>query len=92
MYKDYIISDHKIHTQSQNKESISGSGSRYINQKKNGKKFILFVRETTTDGFGNTNPFYCFGYIDYITSTGEKPMNIEWYVEKPIMPKFLEAL
>lgn len=92
MYKDYVISEHKFHWQSQNKDTIKGSGSRYINQEKNGKKFILFVRETKNDGFGNTNPFYCFGYVDYITSTGEKPMSIEWEVEKPIMAKFLEAV
>lgn len=92
MYKDYIISEHKFHWQSQNKDTIKGSGSRYIDQKENGKKFILFVRETKNDGFGNTNPFYCFGYIDYITSTGEKPMSIEWEVKKPIMAKFLEAV
>ena len=92
MYKDYVISEHKFHWQSQNKDTIKGSGSRYINQKTNGKKFILFVRETKNDGFGNTNPFYCFGYVDYITSTGEKPMSIEWEVEKPIMAKFLEAV
>jgi len=92
MYKDYVISEHKFHWQSQNKDTIKGSGSRYINQKENGKKFILFVRETKNDGFGNTNPFYCFGYVDYITSTGEKPMSIEWEVEKPIMAKFLEAV
>lgn len=92
MYKDYIISEHKFHWQTQNKDTIKGSGSRYINQKTNGKKFILFVRETKNDGFGNTNPFYCFGYVDYITSTGEKPMSIEWEVEKPIMAKFLEAV
>lgn len=92
MYKDYVISEHKFHWQSQNKDTIKGSGSRYINQEKNGKKFILFVRETKNDGFGNTNPFYCFGYVDYITSTGEKPMSIEWKVEKPIMAKFLETV
>lgn len=92
MYKDYVISEHKFHWQSQNKDTINGSGSRYINQKENGKKFILFVRETKHDGFGNTNPFYCFGFVDYTTSIGEKPMSIEWYVETPIMQKFLEAV
>lgn len=30
--------------------------------------------------------------VDYITSTGEKPMSIEWEVEKTIMAKFLEAV
>lgn len=92
MYKDYVISEYKFHWQSQSKESYNNSGSRYINQKKNGKKFILFVRESINDGFGNTNPFYCFGFVDYITSSGEKPMSIEWHVETPIMPKFLEAV
>ena len=92
MYEDYVISESKFHWQSQNKDTISGSGSRYIKQRENGKKFVLFVRETKNDGFGNTNPFYCFGFVDFIASSGEKPMSIEWDVEKPIMAKFLEAV
>ncbi len=92
LYKDYIISKDKFHWQSQNKDSHSGSGKRYTEQKSNGKKFILFVRETKNDGFGNTNPFYCFGFVDYISSTGDNPMNIEWKVEKEILPAFLEAI
>lgn len=60
--------------------------------KRKRKEVILFVRETKTDGFGNTNPFYCFGFVDFIAYSGEKPMSIEWEVKTPIMPKFLEAI
>ena len=79
MYKDYMISESKFHCQ--NKDTPLGTGKRFIEQKSNGKKIILFVRETKKDG-----------YVNYISSIGEKPMSIEWEVQKPIMAKFLEAV
>jgi superfamily II DNA or RNA helicase/HKD family nuclease len=91
-YNDYVISEHKFHWQSQNSDSHKGSGQRFVLQKENKKKFLLFVREFKKDGFGNTCPFYCFGFVDYISSHGDFPMNIEWKVEQPIMAKFVKAV
>lgn len=63
-----------------------------MEQARNKKRFVLFVREDKRDGFGNTNPFICFGLVDYVSSTGDRPMGIEWQMQKPILPRFLRAV
>ena len=40
---------------------------------------------------GNTAPFYCFGFVNYVSSTGDFPMSITWQTQQPIMPQFLRA-
>lgn len=91
-YDDYLISENRFHWQSQNTDSHAGRGNRFVEQKENNKKFILFVREYKKDGFGNTCPFYCFGLVDYLRSNGDFPMNIEWQLKQPAMPQFLKAV
>ena len=91
-YDDYVISPERFHWQSQNSDSHAGRGQRYVDQRQNGKRFILFVREAKRDGFGNTMPFYCFGLVDYVSSHGDRPMNIEWQLRKPVMPQFVTAV
>ena len=92
MYDDYVISENKFHMKSQNTDSHSGSGKRFVEQAQNHKKFILFVREDKKDGFGNTCPFYCFGLVDYISSRDDRPMSIDWKVQQPILPQFIKAV
>lgn len=89
-YDDYVVSEYKFHWQSQNSDSHKGRGLRFVEQAKNKKKFLLFVREYKRDGFGNTCPFCCFGLVDYISSTGDKPMSINWRMQHPILPQFLK--
>lgn len=91
-YKDYLINETRFHWQSQNTDSHDGSGQRYVQQDRNNKKFVLFVRANKNDGYGNTCPFYCFGLVDYISSTGDKPMNITWKLHEVAMPQFLNAI
>ena len=91
-YDDYLISERKFHWQSQNIDSHQGRGSRFVEQSKNHKRFILFVREFKQDAFGNTCPFYCFGELNYLSSHGDKPMNIEWELLRPALGRFLEAV
>lgn len=91
LYEDYAISAKQFHWQSRNKVRInSEEGQRIINQKKNGWKFILFVRDTKTDEFGNTNGYYCLGLMDYESSIGECPMNVVWDMQNPIPGFILE--
>lgn len=92
MYNDYVVSEYEFHWESQNTDSHTGKGKRFVKQKENGKKFLLFVRENKKDGFGNTCPFICFGLIDYISSKGDKPMKINWQMHQPILPRFLNAV
>ena len=92
MYDDYVVSENQFHWKSQNTDTHQGSGKRFVQQAINKKKFVLFVRESKEDGFGNTNPFYCFGLIDYISSYDNKPMSIDWRLHQPILPKFVKAV
>lgn len=92
MYNDYVVSENEFHWESQNTDTRAGRGGRYVRQKENGKKFLLFVRENKQDGFGNTCPFICFGLIDYISSKGDKSMKINWRTHQPILPSFLSAV
>ena len=92
MYNDYVVSENEFRWESQNTDSHQGRGQRFVEQKQNGKKFLLFVRENKKDGYGNTCPFYCFGLVDYICSKEDKPMKINWQMHKPILPRFLSAV
>ncbi len=92
MYNDYVVSDNEFRWESQNTDSHQGKGRRFVEQKSNGKKFLLFVRENKKDGYGNTCPFICFGLVDYISSKEDKPMKINWQTHQPILPQFLNAV
>lgn len=91
-YEDYVVSERLFHWQSQNSESHSRGGQRFVNQSTNHKHFMIFVRENKNDGFGNTCPFYCFGFGQYVSSSGDRPMNVLWSMEHSIMPQFLKAM
>ena len=89
MYDDYAINESLFHWQSQNSASPTTSkGISYINQKKNGKKILLFVREKADDEFGNTMGYVFIGEGFINRHYGSKPMNIEWELNEPI-PHFL---
>jgi hypothetical protein len=92
MYDDYVVSESQFHWKSQNTDTHQGKGKRFVEQGKNKKKFLLFVRENKHDGFGNTCPFYCFGLVDYISSRDDKPMSIDWRMHQPILPQFIKAV
>ncbi len=92
MYDDHVICEDRFHWKSQNTDSHQGRGRRFVEQRTNGKKFLLFVREYKTDGYGNTCPFICFGLIDYIESRDDKPMSIDWRMHHPILPQFINAV
>ncbi|MFS1425316.1 DUF3427 domain-containing protein [Shewanella sp. 10N.286.48.B5] len=89
MYHDYAISPTLFHWQTPNSSKpCSGRGLSYINQSKNGKTFILFVREQAKDQHGRTMGFVNFGPIDFVKYEGSQPMNITWKLKHP-MPAYL---
>lgn len=92
-YNDYLINEEYFHWQSRNSDSHANNGGRrYIEQKQNKTKIILFIREEKRDGFGNTMPFHCFGLVDYVSSHDDFPMNVTWRLQKPAMPQYLKAI
>lgn len=91
-YEDYAISANQFHWQSMNGVRIdSEEGQRIIQQPTNGWKYILFVRDTKKDEYGNTNGYYCLGLIDYNSSIGERPMNVVWDMQHSIPGFILET-
>jgi hypothetical protein len=89
LYNDYAISEVLFHWQSQNAtRSDTGKGLTYINHKKEDKIILLFIREKSTDEYGNTMGYVFIGRADFVDSYGTKPMNIKWRLEEP-MPNYL---
>ncbi len=87
-YEDYAINEALFNWQSQNNASHQNAGRRYVEQKSNGRKFLLFVRENKVDAYGFTSPYYCLGLVDYVKSHGDKPMTIIWAMHNHI-PGFI---
>ena len=93
LYDDYVINENFFHWQSQNTDAHTNSGGkRYVDQAKTRNKILLFVREEKRDGFGNTCPFHCFGFVDYVSSHGNRPMNVTWKLKEAVMPQYLKAI
>ncbi|MBD7983998.1 DUF3427 domain-containing protein [Sporosarcina sp. Sa2YVA2] len=88
-YEDYAISDRLFHWQSQNRTSDSSpTGKRYINQRQNGNKIALFVRDTKKkDGY--TAPFMFLGTADYVSHEGNSPISFVWRLHEK-MPARME--
>ncbi len=88
-YADYPISQTLFHWQSQNTASpTTNAGKRYINHHRSGTNVVLFVRERKKDSRGETMPYHCLGSATYIHHESERPMNIEWRLERE-MPGWL---
>lgn len=90
LYRDYSISDSLFHWQSQSTTSEESKvGQRYINQKKNKARILLFVREEKENTSGSF-PYTFLGPVEYLSHEGSKPMSIVWNVLYPTPPRFLE--
>ena len=89
MYDDYAINEVLFHWQSQNASRPDiGKGLSYIQHKENGKKILLFVREKSSDEFGNTMGYVFIGEGNIKDYYGSKPMSINWELSEP-MPHYL---
>ncbi len=87
MYDDYAVNEMIFHWQSQNKaRPDKGVGLTYIEQEKNEKNILLFVRESNEDAYKNTMSFVFLGKVNYLSHYGSKPMSINWQLEVPIPP------
>lgn len=89
MYDDYAVNESQFHWQSQNSaRPDKGKGLSYIQHKEEGKRILLFVREKSTDEFGNTMGYVFLGEGNIMDHHGEKPMSINWELLEP-MPHYL---
>ena len=84
-YEDFAVSPSRFHWQSQSTTSEdSPTGQRYILQKQNDTRFLLFVRPKPGD------PFIFLGPLHYVSHTGSRPMSIYWDLEHPMPAWFFE--
>jgi hypothetical protein len=89
MYNDYAVSDTLFHWQSQNATSPeSPKGLSYIHHQSSGKKILLFIREKSTDQYGNIMGYVFAGDAIFQDYYGSKPMSINWQLREPL-PNYL---
>ena len=89
MYNDYAVSDTLFHWQSQNATSPESSkGLSYISHEASNKHILLFIREKSTDQYGNTMGYVFVGDGKLKDYYGSKPMSINWQLSEPI-PNYL---
>jgi superfamily II DNA or RNA helicase/HKD family nuclease len=79
-YNDYALNRNTFVWQTQNKDdSTTAAGKRYINQAETKHDVLMAVRESSDGG-----PFKLVGLVDYLSSTGSKPMSIHWHLRVPM--------
>jgi superfamily II DNA or RNA helicase/HKD family nuclease len=84
-YEDFALSPSRFHWQSQSTTSEDApTGQRYVRQRENGARFLLFVRPTKND------PFMFLGPLRYVSHSGSRPMSIYWDLDYPIPAWFFE--
>lgn len=84
-YEDYAISAELFHWQSQSGVSPeSPTGRRYVEQERNGWRFLLFVRSTVHD-----LAYTYLGPVHYVSHVGSRPMSITWRMQSPIPGRWL---
>ena len=91
MYRDFAISPELFHWESQNKTGVaSAAGQRYLNQRTNGARILLAVREEKQDPWGATMPYVLLGPADFVSHQGERPIAITWRLRRPIPAEVFE--
>lgn len=79
MYRDYAISPELFHWDSPHTtRQDSGPGRRWLEQRVNGVRILLAVREHKTDPWGATAPYALLGPADFVSAEGEQPIGITW--------------
>ncbi|WP_066014546.1 DUF3427 domain-containing protein [Endozoicomonas atrinae] len=91
-YKDYFMDPRTFHWQSQNQTSHSSSvGQHFIHHKQENYQIHLFVRKQVKQ-YNITLPFMYLGQVDYVSSSGDKPMSIVWKLQNAVPLNIFEDL
>ncbi len=91
-YKDYFMDPRTFHWQSQNQTSHSSKvGQHYVDHTKLGYRIHLFVRKQVKQ-YNITLPFMYLGQVDYVSSSGDKPMNVVWKLHHTVPLDLFEDL
>ena len=91
-YNDYALEPNLFHWQSQTSSAPNTAvGQQYIEQRQTSLPIWLFVRETVKTIEGGARGFINCGRVDFVSSTGAKPMNVRWRLRHDL-PNFLWPL
>lgn len=86
LYEDYAINEKLFHWQTQSRvRPTSDIAMRYMTHRQNNHQIALFVREYRR-AYGYTSPFIFLGTADYISSSGNQPMDFIWELREPLPP------
>jgi superfamily II DNA or RNA helicase len=83
-YHDQFIDNQTFHWQSANQTSHeSERGQDYVHHDERGIHIHLFIRKFEKM-HGMTLPFMYLGEVNYVSSHGNRPMNITWKLSHPV--------
>ena len=89
MYNDYAKSKDLFNWVSQSTTGINTpTGQRYINDRTNEHKVLLFVRESKQE-YNQTVPYTFLGNVKYFDHKGSNPIQIVWKMEHQIPEKII---
>lgn len=84
MYRDVPVSPTLFDWESQsNTSQESKAGRRYLAQRETGTNVLLAVRNSPKDDVA-TAPFVLLGNADYVSHSGERPIQIRWKLRRPM--------
>ena len=89
MYNDYAINNELFNWESQSTTSVeSPTGQRYITDRSDGPKLLLFVREYKAK-YGNAAPYIFLGNAKYVSHKGSNPIQIIWRMDHSIPERII---
>jgi superfamily II DNA or RNA helicase/HKD family nuclease len=92
MYRDYALGPARFHWQTQSgTRPTDKKGLRHVQHESQGVTPLLFVRERRKDDRGETVPYVFLGSVRVAGWSGERPMNIEWELHRPMPARVLRA-
>lgn len=92
MYRDYPMSPRRFHWESQSTcHGGTPTGKRYLEIGHGEQKAMLFVRERQQDERGAAMAYMNLGAVRYLRHEGERPMRIEWEMQRPMPAEFFQA-
>lgn len=89
MYNDYAKSSELFNWESQSTTGIdTPTGQRYINDRTEEHKVLLFVRESKNQ-YNHAMPYVFLGNSKYVSHQGNKPIQIVWKMDHPIPERII---
>lgn len=91
-YEDVPLSRELFQWESQSQTTLdSATGQRYLHHQELGSQVVLCVRVEKSTALGTAAPFTLLGPVNYVSHRGEKPIRIEWALERRMPAEIFEA-